>query len=173
MVLLMAQPRNKAVAPRDYESGWRLLLWYLGRYNPTTHRLEQYLVRKGCVADEARQLVDKAVGLGLLDDLRFASNLIQSQLTRYGQRRITNKLLSLGLSREVVQVAWDGIDQQLIEPQVNLQRLLERFLLRHHLTSSNRLEPKLRSKLYRQLIQAGYGYNQIKLLLSDDSSNQV
>ncbi|TSC65641.1 MAG: hypothetical protein CEO22_415 [Candidatus Berkelbacteria bacterium Gr01-1014_85] len=169
----MVQPRNKSQAPRDYESGWRLLLWYLGRYNPTTHRLEQYLIRKGCQPDEARQLVDKAVGLGLLDDQRFACNMIQSQLSHYGQRRISNKLISLGLTREVVQQAWESIDQQLIDPQVNLTRLLEKFLVRHHLSSSRELESKLRAKLYRQLIQAGYSYDQIKTLLAHDSSNQA
>lgn len=169
----MARPRNKAVAPRDYESGWRLLLWYLGRYNPTTYKLHQYLVRKGCLDDEAHQLVNKAVGLGLLDDQRFANNLIQSQVGRYGQRRITNKLLGLGLSREIIQAAWESTDPQLLEPQTNLKQRLEKFLARHQLTASDRLEPKLRAKLYRQLIQAGYDYDQIKLLLSNDSSNQV
>jgi regulatory protein len=100
---LDAERHARLVAAADAEGAFRTLLRALERRSFARADLARRLIRKGHPRPAADAAVERAVGLGLLDDTAFARNYVQTRAARgRGPSRLTRDLLAMGVERAVI-----------------------------------------------------------------------
>ena len=112
-----AELHERLTAAADAEGAFHTLLRALERRPFARADLGRRLLRKGHPRPAVDSALERAVGLGLLDDAAFAMNYVQTRATRgRGPSRLTRDLLAMGVERAVIDRAlvaeWpDGTDR--------------------------------------------------------------
>jgi len=112
-----AEVHERLTAAADAEGAFRTLLRALERRSFARADLGRRLARKGHPAPAVAAALERAAGLGLLDDAGFARNYTQTRAARgRGPARITRDLLAMGVERSYIDRAlaaeWpDGADR--------------------------------------------------------------
>ena len=102
----------------DEEAAWRALLKALERRSYATAELRRRLVQKGHPPAAADFAVSRAREAGLLNDVEFARNFVQSRSARgRGPVRLRRDLAALGVARELIEAA---LAAQWAEPEDSL-----------------------------------------------------
>jgi regulatory protein len=100
---LDAERQARLIAAADAEGAFRTLLRALERRSFGRADLARRLIRKGHPRPAVDSAVERAVGLGLLDDDAFARNYVQTRAARgRGPSRLTRDLLAMGVERAVI-----------------------------------------------------------------------
>jgi len=108
---------ERLTAAADAEAAFRTLLRALERRSFARVDLGRRLVRKGHPRPAVEAAVERAFGLGLLDDAAFALSYVQTRSIRgRGPARLTRDLLAMGVDRGLIDRAlaaeWpDGSDR--------------------------------------------------------------
>jgi regulatory protein len=108
---------ERLTAAADAEAAFRTLLRALERRSFARVDLGRRLVRKGHPRPAVEAAVERAFGLGLLDDAAFALSYVQTRSIRgRGPARLTRDLLAMGVDRRLIDRAlaaeWpDGSDR--------------------------------------------------------------
>ncbi len=94
---------------------------YLNRRERTAAEVTARLERAGCGAGEIENAIDELRALGQVDDARFARLFAQDrrELDGWGHERIANRLLELGVERELI------AETLADEPAAELERAVE------------------------------------------------
>jgi regulatory protein len=112
-----AELQERLSAAADVEAAYRTVLRALELRAFARGDLARRLRRKGHPRDAVEAALDRAAGLGLLDDAAFAQNYVQTRAARgRGPSRLTRDLLSMGVERRLIDRAlaaeWpDGTDR--------------------------------------------------------------
>jgi regulatory protein len=94
---------QRLTAAADAEAAFRTLLRALERRSFARVDLARRLVRKGHPRDAVEAAVERAAGLGLLDDAAFAQSYVQTRSARgRGPARLTRDLLAMGVERSLI-----------------------------------------------------------------------
>jgi regulatory protein len=94
---------ERLTAAADAEAAFRTLLRALERRSFARADLGRRLVRKGHPRPAVEAAVERAAGLGLLDDAAFAQSYIQTRAARgRGPARLTRDLLAMGIERSLI-----------------------------------------------------------------------
>ena len=115
---LDAELHERLMAAADAEGAFRTLLRALERRSFARADLARRLIRKGHPRPSVEAAVERAAGLGLLDDAAFAQSYVQTRAARgRGPSRLTRDLLAMGVERSVIDRAlaaeWpEGCDQR-------------------------------------------------------------
>lgn len=83
------------------ENCFKKALRYLSRYACSENRLLDYLLRKNC-GDYAEGILQELKRKGFLDEKRTALQLAENYLKKFGKKRVEQKLLMRGFSKETV-----------------------------------------------------------------------
>ncbi len=95
-----AELAERLTAAADAEGAFRTLLRALERRSFGRADLGRRLVRKGHPGPAVDAAIERAIGLGLLDDAAFARNYVQTRGARgRGPSRLTRDLLAMGVDR--------------------------------------------------------------------------
>jgi regulatory protein len=95
-----AELQERLTAAADAEGAFRTLLRALERRSFARADLAWRLVRKGHPGPAVDAAIERAVGLGLLDDAAFARNYVQTRGARgRGPSRLTRDLMAMGVER--------------------------------------------------------------------------
>jgi len=141
---------------------------------PLQYALDLVSMRDRTEAELRRKMLDKKIETpeiekainflkekNFLDDSRFVKNFIASSKRqgRFGRRRIFQKLKIFGISNELLEEAWQGLDEDSEE-----ERAIE--------TASKWLSKKgsndnFKEKLIRHLIGRGFDYDIIKKAMGE------
>lgn len=98
-----AELQERLTAAADAEGAFRTLLRALERRAFARADLGRRLIRKGHPQPAVEAALDRAQGLGLLDDAAFARNYVQTRSVRgRGPSRLTRDLLAMGVERALV-----------------------------------------------------------------------
>jgi regulatory protein len=90
-------------AAADAEAAFRTLLRALERRSFARADLARRLIRKGHPRPAIDAAIERAVGLGLLDDAAFAQTYVQTRTARgRGPARLTRDLLAMGVERVLI-----------------------------------------------------------------------
>jgi regulatory protein len=90
----------------DEEGAFRTLLRALERRSYARRDLGRRLVRKGHRQGAVEAALERAAGLGLLDDAAYARNYVETRSARgRGPGRLLRDLLSMGVERHVIETA--------------------------------------------------------------------
>jgi regulatory protein len=95
-----ADLQERLTAAADAEGAFRTLLRALERRSFARADLGRRLIRKGHPRAAVEAALERALGLGLLDDAAFASNYVQTRAARgRGPARLVRDLLAMGVER--------------------------------------------------------------------------
>ena len=98
-----AELQERLAAAADAEAAFRTLLRALERRSFARIDLGRRLIRKGHPRPAVDAALDRAAGLGLLDDAEFARNYVQTRAARgRGPARLTRDLMAMGLDRGLI-----------------------------------------------------------------------
>ncbi len=90
----------------DEEGAFRTLLRALERRAYARVDLGRRLARKGHRAEAVEAALDRAAGLGLLDDAAFARNFVETRAARgRGPARVARDLMAMGVERRHIDIA--------------------------------------------------------------------
>jgi regulatory protein len=94
---------QRLTAAADAEGAFRTLLRALERRSFARVDLARRLVRKGHPRAAVEAAVERAAGLGLLEDAAFAQSYVQTRAARgRGPARLTRDLLAMGVERSLI-----------------------------------------------------------------------
>jgi len=100
---LDAELQERLTAAADAEGAFRTLLRALERRSFARADLARRLVRKGHPRPAVDAALDRAAGLGLLDDVEFARTYVQTRAARgRGPARLTRDLMAMGVERGLI-----------------------------------------------------------------------
>lgn len=98
--------RERLSAAADTEAAFRTALRSLELRSFARSDLARRLVRKGHPRPAVEAALERAVGLGLLDDAAFARDYVQSRAARgRGPSRLVRDLLAMGVERALIERA--------------------------------------------------------------------
>jgi regulatory protein len=98
--LLDAELHQRLTAAADAEGAFRTLLRALERRSFARADLGRRLVRKGHPRPAVDAALERAAGLGLLDDAAYAETYVQTRAARgRGPARLTRDLMAMGVDR--------------------------------------------------------------------------
>jgi regulatory protein len=98
-----AELQERLTAAADAEAAFRTLLRVLERRSFARADLARRLIRKGHPRPAVDAAVERAAGLGLLDDQAFTQSYVQTRSARgRGPSRLTRDLLAMGVERTVI-----------------------------------------------------------------------
>ena len=147
-------------AERAHESALRML-------TARAHG-EQELYRKlrqKYAADAAQSAVDRCKAAGLIDDTAFAETLAESLLSKKGwsPERVKTELLCRGVDKETAEKAISALD---IDRDSGIIMLLAKM----RITDASPEKDKARA--IRRLLNAGYGYAEVKRILNVELNDE-
>lgn len=122
----------------------------------TEREIRAFLTRKGFLGDVADYVVEKMKEYGFLDDGEYARRYAESAGSRKGKRLIAAELRAKGASKEAVENALEGIDEE-----AAAEAVLEKYL-----RGKNADDPSTYRKAYSYLISRGFGYETVRSALS-------
>ena len=97
---LDAELHQRLTAAADAEGAFRTLLRALERRSFARADLARRLVRKGHPRPAVDAAIERAAGLGLLDDAAYAQTYVQTRAARgRGPARLTRDLMAMGVDR--------------------------------------------------------------------------
>jgi regulatory protein len=95
-----AELQERLAAAADAEAAFRTLLRALERRSFARADLGRRLIRKGHPRPAVDAALERAAGLGLLDDIEFARTYVQTRAARgRGPARLTRDLMAMGVER--------------------------------------------------------------------------
>jgi regulatory protein len=95
--------QEKLATAADTEGAYRTVLRALERRSYAKSDLARRLLRKGHHRPAVDAAIERAAGLGLLDDAAFANNYVETRSARgRGPSRLTRDLLSMGVERSLI-----------------------------------------------------------------------
>lgn len=98
-----AELQERLTAAADAEAAFRTLLRALERRSFARADLGRRLIRKGHPRAAVEAAIERACGLGLLDDAAFALTYVQTRAARgRGPSRLTRDLMAMGVERSVI-----------------------------------------------------------------------
>ena len=98
-----AELQERLASAADAEAAFRTLLRALERRSFARIDLGRRLIRKGHPRPAVDAALERAAGLGLLDDAEFARNYVQTRAARgRGPARLTRDLMAMGLERGLI-----------------------------------------------------------------------
>jgi regulatory protein len=121
--------------------------------------VQEYLRRKESPAPLTEHITNKLIGLGLLDDQKYAQMFVHDRtlLRPTSRRKMIMELRKKRLSEEVIQLTFEA------EPTDDLTALREIVAKKRQLTKYKNNELKFMQYLARQ----GFGYSDIKQVLGE------
>lgn len=101
-----AELQQRLGAAADLEAAFRTVLRCLELRAYARNDLGRRLVRKGHPRQAVEAALERAVGLGLLDDAAYARNYVQTRAARgRGPLRLTRDLMAMGIARSLIDSA--------------------------------------------------------------------
>ena len=102
-LVLSPELRDRLLMAADAEAAYRTALRALERRAFARHDLGRRLRRKGHPSHAVDSALERAAGLGLLDDAAFALNYVQTRTARgRGPSRLVADLMAMGVERSLI-----------------------------------------------------------------------
>ena len=142
------------------DKAYGLALAYVARRMRSTYELTDYFRRKGYNEALSKIILEKLTKLGLVDDQKFAEAWVRNRrlLKPVSRRRLVQELRQKRIGADI-------IEQVLIEDGADEQSVLRELVVRKRRQTKYQDNLKLMQYLARQ----GFGYEDIKLALSEES----
>ena len=135
---------------------------YISKTTKTKRQVKDYLINKGYSEELAYQVVDKMKDYGYIDDKEYSKRYLESTCKTQGKRLTEFKLMSKGVRKEDIEMAFS---QSEIQYEKSARNLAEEYLKNKEKTKENIM------KTYRYLIGRGFTYEQADYALKEFKEN--
>jgi len=142
------------------------LLYFRDR---TIRAMEEKLVEKGLSGDEIADVLKTLTAEGLLDDERFARDLVSSRIRNknWGPRKIALDLIRKGVPKDITEKVLSDLDSETVA--LAAARAFEKWAARKGLCLTEGLDAKECKKAYSHLESRGFNGELIMKLLRNTS----
>lgn len=142
-----------------------LALRLLSFRDRTIKAMEEKLAEKDLSADEIAEVIKTLTGEGLLNDERYARDLLASRIRNknWGPRKISMDLIRKGVAREVAHSVVSELDNETIA--LTAQRALKKWRARKGLSLADGLDDRDFKRAYSHLESRGFNGELITRLL--------
>ena len=141
------QHKDLGAKASDPEEAMKSLVRLLAARERSVHEARKRLLEKGYSSESCASALERALACGLLDDQRFAEDLIKDKLAAgWGKHRIDQELYRFGIAKDTL----EGYPEAYFLEEEQLQRALN-TLERYHTRSKNPQQ-----QAYRYLVGKGY-----------------
>ncbi len=150
-----------AIAIEDSETlvAFEKCIDYLSYGMRTSSQLRSYIRKKNFSVAVEERVIAKLKDYNYVNDFTFAQAYCEQSLKNKGAKRIKNELLQKGVHQEIAEKVVDEIDE---EAQIESAKLLAQKYMRGKQCSLANQQ-----KLYRYLLQRGFGYDVAKIAIDD------
>ena len=124
----------------------------------TKRQVKDYLLKKGYSEETVWHTVDKLKEYGYIDDTEYSKRFIESTAKTQGRRLIEYKLMSKGVKKEDIALAYENAET---DDKENARALAVKYLRNKEITKENLL------KAYKYLIGKGFSYEQADYAVAD------
>jgi len=144
------QAKNLGAKATDADEAMNALVRLVAARERSVQETNKRLLEKGYSQDATSSAVERALSCGLLDDQRFAKDLIKDRLAAgWGRRRIESDLYRFGINKGEV----EGYPEAFFSDDEQLEQAL--LILKCHRTRSK----NPRQAAYQYLVSKGYSSN--------------
>jgi len=142
-----------------------LALRLLSFRDRTIKAMEEKLTEKGLSADEIAEVIKTLTDEGLLNDERYARDLLASRIRNknWGPRKISMDLIRKGVPREVAHKVLSELDNEAVK--LAAQRALKKWKTRKGISPADSLDEGDIKKAYSHLESRGFNGELIARLL--------
>ena len=147
----------------DYKRGYNYALYLLGRQSYSKKALGDKLRSKGVNEADAQHIVDKLLDYQLLDDERYAEQLVHSRKSTRGVRALRQDLYAKGIDEQIIDKTLSLLsqDEQLLAAAKQLEKIRWRLL-----KTDEGLGAKARAKAFTHLTRKGFALDTIEASLA-------
>lgn len=140
-------------------------LWLLGSREHSTHEMRQKLLRKGFEEEGIALIIEDLTSINYLSDQRFAEAFCRSKAAKpLGKQRILNELKRKGISDDQAKQALNSLDVDWFELALNLKQ--------RKFGDAVEQDYQKKSKQMRYLLYRGFGYDEVRYAIEEDSAEQ-
>ena len=120
-------------------------------------------------AESVESAVERLVGLGFLNDERYAENFARQlfEYKKYGRNRIKSELYARGIASDIINNVLDEIFEA--EDTDNVQRIVDIINKKYY---NKMIDENSRRKVFAALMRLGYGYSDIRQAMSEFSDDE-
>ena len=128
---------------------------YIGVRLRSEHEIKEYMARKGVSNELINETITRLYKNKLLDDDTFTKAFVSDKLTftTMGPNRIRQELEKHYIDNDIINKYIYTIDETIINEKINKQIT--------KLIKSNKNKPNLKNKIYTNLTNLGYTYDEI------------
>ena len=131
---------------------------YISGASKTAKQVANYLAKKGYMEEQIVLVVNHLKDSGLINDMAYAKNFIETVGDKQGRRLIEFKLLKKGIKKEDIESAFGNIN---FNPQEGIKQVLVKYMKNKDKSRENK------SKAYRYLMGRGYLFDEIESAISE------
>jgi regulatory protein len=156
--------RARLEAAADEQAAWRTVLRHLARRAFARHDLERRLCRKGHPPAAVARAVVRAADAGLLDDARFAAEVVELKAARgRGPARLLADLAAMGVPDAIARRAVSAWSEAQEDPDVMPRNLARRRAGQLHALP----QPVRRRRVINYLARRGFRGSRVRELVDE------
>ncbi len=135
---------------------------YVSKTIKTRRQIITYLYGKGYASSIVNFVIEKLQEYSYVNDVDYARQYIESCSSNQGKRLIEYKLISKGVSKEDIELAYSKIS---VPQNENAKKVAEKYLKNKELTKENL------AKAFRYLVGRGFSYEEVDYALKEFKEN--
>lgn len=148
---------NKILFENERQEALNKAVSYITKRLKTKKQVYDYLIGKGYEESTVWYCIDKLKEYGYIDDVTFSKRYIESNSINQGKRMLDYKLMSKGVKKEDISVAYEGIE---IDSKENALTVATKRL------KNKEINKDVLSKTFRYLIGRGFSYEDAEYAIS-------
>ncbi len=137
-------------------------IFYVSKTIKTRKQIKTYLYGKGYASSVVNFVVEKLQEYSYVNDVDYARQYIENCSNNQGRRLIEYKLMSKGISKEDIELAFSNVS---VPQNENAKHVAEKYLKNKELTKENL------AKAFRYLISRGFSYEEVDYALKEFKEN--
>ena len=147
----------------EKEKALKKALDYVSKTLKTKKQVKDYLEKKGYSVEIILKILDKLIDYGLINDVEYAKRYIESTSKKQGQKLIEYKLMSKGVRKEDIALAYSDFEEFDQDRVYNLAI--------KHLKNKERSRENF-AKTYKYLLGKGFLYEEVDGAISRIKSEE-
>ncbi len=151
------------IKENSYSEAFSKALGYVSKALKTKRQVKDYLLKKGYEESIVWQVIDKLKEYKYVDDVEYSKRYIESFSSAQGKRLVEYKLMTKGIRKEDIALAYEELSVNYVESAVTVAK--------KHMKNKEKTKENI-LKTYRYLIGKGFSYDEAQSAISTFSEEE-
>lgn len=148
---------NELTSLGDNSQALSKAIAYVSKNLKTKKQVKDYLSKKGYNPQTVYGVIDKLREYKYIDDVEFAKRYIESCYVKEGKKLLEYKLMTKGVSKDNIELAYSLVN---VDTKESCANLAEKYL------KNKEKSPDSYKKAFRYLLSKGYSYEEVESAIS-------